>query len=199
MKRFAVDIVVLPPAPVVEMAISLNKRLCNSNIVFDEKNCFPHVSLLMGCIREEDLVRGKALLKTIVSQYKFMQLNIPGIRTVSTGVGDVIALDIEPSEELQSLHESLVNAFSPLLSNDTTVGDVFGSDVNDSTLGWINSFVKESSFKNFWPHITIGYLKAGTTAVTIEPLSFTASRIAICHLGNYCTCREVLNEASLKA
>ncbi|HMG91461.1 MAG TPA: 2'-5' RNA ligase family protein [Chryseolinea sp.] len=198
MERFAVDFVILPPAPVTDVAISLNKRLCNADIVLDEENCFPHLSLLMGCLRLEDLARAQSILKTIGSQHKKMKLNIPGIRTVGATVGDVIALDIEPNNELQALHECVVNAFASLLSTDATGADVLGnSSANDSALVWINSFIQQSSFDNFWPHITAGYLKAGVSSEAIEPFSFTASRLAICHLGNYCTCRKILSEASL--
>jgi hypothetical protein len=198
MKRFAVDFVILPPAPIVDVAITLNKQLCNSNILFHKENCFPHLSLLMGCLTLEQLGQAKSLLKALVSQYKPMDLKIPAIRTVGTTAGDVVALDVEPNDHLQSLHESVVKTFGPMLSEDATTADVFGDlPANQSTLGWINSFIRESTFDNFWPHITIGYLKTDASPVTIDPISFTASRIAICHLGNFCTCREILKDESL--
>jgi 2'-5' RNA ligase len=197
MKRFAVDFVILPPARVMDVAVSLNKRLCNTKIVLDKENCLPHISLLMGCLRLEELERAQSILKSVASRHKKMKLNVSGIRTVGTSAGDVIALDIEPNDELQTLHETVVDAFASLLSTDATAADVLGGSPADSTLEWINSYIQQSSFDNFWPHITLGYLKAGANSETIEPFSFTASRLAICHLGNYCTCRKILREGSL--
>ena len=197
MKRLAVDFVLLPPAPLMNEVISLNNRLCNSNIILDRDKCFPHISLFMGCLTHDALVSAKFVLRTIASQTKVMQLKIPGARTVGTEVGNVLALDIEPNKVLQSLHESIVHSLGDSLSTDAAKADVFGSSANDSTLGWINGFAKESSFDNFWPHITVGYLNEGAKPENIEPHSFTASRLAICHLGNYCTCREILEEAQL--
>jgi 2'-5' RNA ligase len=200
MKRFAVDVVILPSDRVMDAAISLNKRLCSTNIVLDKKNCLPHVSLLMGCIRSQDLERAKSILKTIGSQLKNLELTVPVIRTVSTASREVIALDIKPNAELQALHESVVNAFSPLLAGEAVDADLLGgANVNQSTLKWINSFITQSSFDNFWPHITLGYAKTGANSEPMKPFSFTASRLAICHLGNYCTCREILIEVSLTA
>ena len=197
MKRLAVDFVLLPPTPLMDEVISLNNRLCNSNIILDRDKCFPHISLLMGCLTHDALVNAKSVLRTIASQTKVMLLKIPGTRTVGTEFGNVLALDIEPDKVLQSLHESIVHTLGDSLSTDAVKADVFGSSANDSTLGWINSFAKESSFDNFWPHITVGYLKEGSGSENIEPRSFRASRLAICHLGNYCTCRGILEEAQL--
>ncbi|HEX6890965.1 MAG TPA: 2'-5' RNA ligase family protein [Chryseolinea sp.] len=200
MKKFAVDIVILPPDGVMDTAIALNKRHCNTNIVLDKDNCLPHVSLVMGCITSEGLERAPLILKTIGSQFKVMELTATAIRTVGTAAGDVIAIDIKPNRELQELHESVVNAFSPLLSGEAVEADLMGgADVNPLTLKWINSFIKQSSFDNFWPHITVGYLRTGANPETIESFSFNASRLAIGHLGNFCTCREILIEASLTA
>ena len=184
----------------MDVAISSNKRLCNSNIVLNKNDCLPHISLLMGCLSFDKLERAQSMLKVIGSQHNAMKLYIPGIRTVNTPAGDVITLDIAPNEDLQQLHESVVNAFSPLISTDATDDDVLEAQrASGSTLDWINNFITQSSFKNFWPHITIGYLKESGISEQIEPLSFTTSRLAICHLGNYCTCKVILKETSLCA
>jgi hypothetical protein len=200
LKRFAADFVMLPPEPVMDVAISLNRRLCNTNIVLDNENSLPHISLLMGCLSFEEFGRAQTIFRSIASRHKKMKLNVMSIRTVGTSAGDVIALDIERNYELQALHETFIDGFDSLLSTDASEADVMGdTPAIPSTLEWINSYIQQSSFDNFWPHITLGYLKAGANPETIEPFSFTASRLAIAHLGNYCTCKRILNEASLGA
>jgi hypothetical protein len=119
------------------------------------------------------------------------------IGTVTTDSGVVMSLDVDANEDLQKLHESLFETFVPLITRNATAADMYdGPSSNAASLNWINNFVDQSSYENFEPHITIGYLKnKGITE--IEPISFTASRIAICHLGNYCTCRRILTEVFL--
>lgn len=197
-KRFAVDFVILLPDHVMDIAISLNKRACkHSYIALDREKCFPHVSLLMGCLRADDLMSAEMILNEVTSQHKTMALTVADIRTVKTGLGDVMTLDIERCHSLQLLHESLVNKFTPHLSNDAREPDVFDSPANATTLGWINEYIPYSCFEKFWPHITVGYIKENTVVEKIEPFMFTASRIAMCHLGNYCTCKRIFAEARL--
>ena len=48
--------------------------------------------------------------------------------------------------------------------------------------------------ENCLPHITIGY---GELSHFLFPEEFTASKLALCHLGNHCTCRRVLASFAL--
>jgi hypothetical protein len=66
---------------------------------------------------------------------------------------------------------------------------VYGGRPVESTLQWIRDYPENSSFENFFPHITIGY---GQMENISSPIEFTASALALCHLGNHCTCRDVL-------
>ena len=68
-------------------------------------------------------------------------------------------------------------------------------EVERSTLLWIKNYRDKSSFDNFLPHITIGYGEATDSGL---PASFIASELAICHLGNHCTCRKVLWSVKLQ-
>jgi hypothetical protein len=49
--------------------------------------------------------------------------------------------------------------------------------------------------ENCLPHITIGYGQVDDFTFTAE---FTASKLALCHLGIHCTCRKVLAAAELE-
>jgi hypothetical protein len=64
--------------------------------------------------------------------------------------------------------------------------------VTESTLAWIRDYREKSSFERFFPHITLGY---GRLADFPFPARFTAPRLALCHLGNHCTCRRILASA----
>ncbi len=59
---------------------------------------------------------------------------------------------------------------------------------------WVREFAEASSFGHYYPHITLGQAKPQQ-----QPYeqAFTASRLALCHLGRTCTCRKILAEAEL--
>lgn len=201
MKRFAVDVVILPPDSIMDRAIEWNRMMRKTqreNIVLDKTLCLPHISLAMGCLREEQLKDANALLQSIALQHRELELHVPNIKTVKTASGDnVISFDIDLSPELARLHESIVNAFTPFLTQNATEADLYDlRPINPSSLDWINRFIPQYCFDHFWPHITLGF---GEPAIDFMPYSFQASRLAICHLGNHCTCRKILAEGLLKS
>ncbi len=46
-------------------------------------------------------------------------------------------------------------------------------------------------------HIGIGEVENEICGIEF-PIQFTASKLALCHLGNYCTCRKILSLHDLK-
>jgi hypothetical protein len=183
----------------MEVTISLNEKYCNTNIVLNKLDCLPHISLLMGCLHSDHLDHAKKLLREISYDHTPLELLVSDIVTVTTPPGDVMSLDIRRDKSLEDLQESVYDAFTPLLTHDAQPADMFDPElVSSSSLSWINNYVSESCFENFWPHITVGYVKENATADGIEPFLFSGSRLAICHLGNYCTCKRILFETSLE-
>lgn len=200
MKKFAVDFVILPPDPIMDLAIEWNRKLSESgpaDIVLNKADHFPHVTLAMGCLSENNLETVKAMLLSIAGQHHALELHIPRIKTLKATSGDsTIAFDIDLTRELAALHESIVTAFKPLLTLDAVESDMLDlPPINQSSLDWINHFIPDYCFDQYWPHITVGH---GETSDDFSPFSFQASRLAICHLGNHCTCREILSEVVLK-
>lgn len=199
MKRFAIDVVILPPDPVMDLVLGWNHVLCKAhpkNIVLDRTHYLPHISMTMGCLAGDQLEHANTILQSFATQHHALELYVPHIKIVPTASGDrVITLDIDLSRELAGLHESIVTAFSPLLTQDTTEADMFDlPPIELSSLDWINRYIPHYSFDHFWPHITLGF---GGPPGNFAPFSFKASRLAICHLGNHCTCRTILKEVSL--
>jgi len=79
---------------------------------------------------------------------------------------------------------------SPYFSYDITADMVLSPPrVEESTLLWIRNYPEKASYEKFLPHITIGYGRIGDFSF---PSRFTAYKLALCHLGNDCTCRKVL-------
>jgi 2'-5' RNA ligase len=198
MKKYAIDVVVLPPDQIMDLAIDINRKLRNripENIVLSKTKYLPHISLLMGCVPAIALEDAFKMLESIASSHSTLDLNLAGITTVGHGPHSVVSFEIAATKPLQTLHESLVKTFTAHLSHDASRHDLADEPpIAESSLKWINEFIPKASFENFWPHITLGF---GEQDFVVEHLSFSASRLAICHLGNHCTCARILYETQL--
>jgi len=200
MAKLAVDVVLLPSQEMMDKAIEANRRLlkqCADEIVLDKENCLPHISLAMGCIDEKDMDEIVEILQGIAEQCTLGQLRVTDIHIGTSSAGEKIsAFEIERSEDLQSLHEEVTEKLGPYLGSDVSADMVCGVTVAESTLLWVRDYREKSSFEKFFPHITIGYGEVGDFSA---PMEFTAPRLALCHLGNHCTCRKVLTLVELKS
>ena len=194
MGKIAADIVLLPDESMTEAAISANVELVSrfgSEIVLDRERCLPHISLAMGCIEESDVAEIGGVLVKITSLKRCGFLRAVGRFLGTNAAGEkVSSIEIERSEELQSLHEEIIKAMEPYFRYEVSREMIWGGGrVAESTLKWISDYTKNSSFEKFFPHITIGY---GDAKGSSFPMEFSVSSLALCHLGNHCTCREVL-------
>ena len=200
MAKIAVDVVLLLSKGMTNHAIEANKGLlkqCADRIILDKENCLPHISLAMGCIDERDITNIEKILQKIAEKYHPGQLSIPGINIGTNSLGEkVSSFEVEKTERLLSLHGEVMQRMTPYFSHDVTAEMVFyPSKAGESTLLWIKNYPEKSALENFFPHITIGYGQVDDLSFTAE---FTASKLALCHLGNHCTCRKVLAAAELE-
>ena len=200
MAKIAVDIVLLPSKEVTNRAIEANNGLLKQyadRIILDKENCLPHISLAMGCIDERDITNIGKILKTIAEEYNPGQLNIIGLNTGTNSLGEkVSAFEVKKTGRLLSLHKEVMRRMTPYFSYAVTAEMVlWPPKACESTLLWIRDFAEKSAFENYFPHITIGYGQIDDISFTAE---FTASKLALCHLGNHCTCRKVLAVAELE-
>ena len=183
-------------------------------IVLDKKNCLPHISLAMGCIDEEDIADIEKVLQTIAKQCRLEQLSVMDIHVGTSSADEKVSIfQIEKTEALQSLHEEVMQRLALYFSYDVTADMIFSRfprsgvpppEAGESTLLWIKNYPEKSSFENFFPHITIGYgeiddYSFGSREARSLPMRFTASKLALCHLGNHCTCRKILASAELRS
>ena len=181
-------------------AIEANSRLLTQfadQIILDKESCLPHVSLAMGCIDERDISDIEIILQTIAGKYPPGQLSVIGVNTVTNSTGEkVSSFELKKTQKLQLLHEEVMLRIAPYFSYDVTAEMVLSPPTaGKSMLLWIKNYPEKSAFENFFPHITIGY---GQTDDFSYPAKFSASKLALCHLGNHCTCRKLLAVAKLK-
>lgn len=194
MGKKAVDVVLLPTEQMCDKAIEANSELVKKSvakIVLSKEDCLPHISLAMGCIDERDIAAIEEVLKRIAEKNPLPELRIIGIQTSTNQAGEKVSVfEVEKTRQLQSLHEEVMEKLRPYLSYDVTKDMIFNPvEVGESTLLWIKNYREKSSFAKFFPHITIGY---GEISDLSLPIRFGVPELALCHLGNHCTCRKIL-------
>lgn len=201
MPLIAADVVLLPSEEMMDMVIHANKELLLQSpqkIVLDKVTCIPHISLAMGCIHQKSVPEIEIILKNTSREHPIDILSASGVHVQKNSSGEIVSvLQIENTDLLQKLHEKLIQKLSYFFSYDVRADMVYGDgSVNKSTLLWIKNYPEKSSYSDFFPHITLGY---GEIKITDLPIDFSVSKLALCHLGNHCTCRKVLAAADLTA
>ena len=220
--KIAVDVVLLPPDEIMDKAIEVNqalvktfekkpffkkesftKEILYNKIILNKQNCLPHISLAMGCIKKGDITKIDAILKDIAKKFSPITLTISDIRAGTIPTGEKVSgFEIVKTTGLQLLHETVMNKLSPYFTYDVSLDMIHAlpnQQVEEVTTYWIKNYPKESSFERFWPHITIGFGEVeGETCGLKFPIKFNASKLALCHFGNYCTCGEMVLLCDLK-
>ncbi len=201
MGKKAIDVVLLPDQTMTDKAIEANSKLAKKfgkKILLNTKDCLPHISLAMGCIDEDDIAPIDKILQTIAKECLLGDLTVLGVHSSGNSASEKVSVfEVEKTEELQQLHKTVMEQLSPYLSCNVT-GDMVCAEgeVEESTLLWIKNYREKSSFDKFFPHITIGY--GELSELPSFPIKFVASKLALCHLGNHCTCRKILASVKLE-
>src|SRR5690349_17017008 len=110
MRRYAIALVILPPEPVMDLAIAWNVQLsglARQSIHLNKSNTIPHVSLLMGCLREDVLPRATEDLERAVKNRQPLPLQVTGLQFTHHS-HPVAALDITRSPGLSQLQHDLI-------------------------------------------------------------------------------------------
>lgn len=197
MTLIAIDIVLLPPDDIMDQLVSLSKSLSeqtgDNSIELHKQKCVPHISLAMGYIDDKDLPELKKSIEFLDMNTKQLKLEFTGIN--QNQVKDTYSSEILVSKtpELTALFQRTNTILRKFHKTDATHFAFYNlKDENEVTVRWVNQYPeKNKDVSAFRPHITIGMGSLDKDA-DFPKYSFTAKKIAICHLGNFCTCRKVL-------
>lgn len=185
----AIDVVLLPPPGIMDKVIKLNHELVekgNSDIILNIPECMPHITVAMGCIEEDTIENINVILGDISGRFSPIDLE-----TVPSENGKA-SMEIRKSDRILALHEEIMDRLSGLCSYEVTEDMICRKDgeaISDTTLRYIRWFEARSSFGNYAPHITIN---KGNMNGEIGYYKFVSDQLALCHLGNFCTCRKML-------
>ena len=199
--KIAVDVVLIPPEEIIQLAIKLNKSSSDTakeDYVLDAETCIPHITLLMGLVSRGQIGEVTTKLTNIVEGFSALNLSATGFTSSPHPDGKIFStLAIEKNPDLQKLHETILEELAPYFSWDNVKKEMFYSPppVREISSFWVEGFGKNSVRENYDPHISLGFAELKQSFV---PMQFIASKLALCHLGNYCTCRDVLWSVELK-
>jgi len=190
-----IDIVILPPENITNKSIEFNEKILDKQFInLNRENQIPHITLLMGGMKINDIDLIWERILKIVEKVKVLTLTINEIRVKSTYSG----LHILRTPELDELHSSMVREIMPLLRYDNDLSCIAEyPNVQEKTLTWLNGFSKSSILEKYNPHITLGDGRLNDLSEVKLPIAFNGVRIAICHLGDYCSCHWILREITL--
>ena len=191
-KLLAIDVAILPTPAVRERAVELSAALPASEshgLRLDDEH-LPHITLSQHFIRadERELAFGK--IDEVLRGQKPLKLVITGGGKSNSAVW----MAIEKTPRLQELHERLMEALRGVERAGATPAAFFGGDARMGDVLTVSSYRVNSSFSGFSPHITLGH---ASNPPVIQPTSFQASIVAACHLGRFCSCREILRSWTL--
>jgi 2'-5' RNA ligase len=189
----AIDVAILPPPAVARRAIELSAALpiheSQGLRLGDEMP--PHVTLTQQFVPVLGLDRVFERIETTIAGYGPLPLEITGPGRGRSSVW----MAIGRSAAILELHRQLMDALRPFEQANGTAEAFVEGDARPGDVQWVNGFRRSSSYALFSPHITLGHAKQ---LPFIQPMSFTASTIAACHLGRFCSCRRVLRSWPLQ-
>ncbi|MBI4181753.1 MAG: hypothetical protein HY520_02190 [Candidatus Aenigmarchaeota archaeon] len=194
MARLAVDVALLLPQEARRICEEMNARLRRNNPGrIDFRKALPHVSLWMGVVDQGDLSPLGRTLEGVARAFAPAALEAGTTRFN----GKTSAWACKESRPLLRLQDALLVRLQPYLRGDPQP-DHFADwegGIDDDALAWVRTYRAAQTGAGFDPHVTLGW---GEVKETRPPFRFLASTLALCRLGNHCTCREVLWQAELQ-
>jgi hypothetical protein len=193
MSPIAVDVAILLPPATRRRLQRLNTRCpttAGRGFRFDDTH-HPHVTLGQHFVDLHDVEAVRATLTPVFARHPIIALEITGARNGRTSLAAVI----NRTPELQHLHEQVLRSLAPYEVSGTS--DAFQVDdypARAADVRWVTRFRQDSAFERYDPHITVGISSA---PATLAPWSLTASTVALCRLGRFCTCRNHLADWTL--
>lgn len=199
MTKIAIDIAIIPPEEIMDKIIAINKKEAergNARGPLAKDDFYPHISLAMGTIKEEDFEKVKEIFAKILENQNPLNIELTELDYATKSDGSkTYGMRAKKTNEIQKLHEELMNNLLPYFSFDATLEELYKKENEDTKPpSHVNTYHEKSSFENFDPHLT---LRCKEVEFNEFPIIFTASTIAICHVGTETTCRKILFQTTL--
>ncbi|MCY4077811.1 MAG: 2'-5' RNA ligase family protein [Acidobacteria bacterium] len=197
-RLLALDVALLLPAPAARAVGRLNARLQAppAGFAFDATH-LPHVTLVQQFVRDADMPVVLPRLGRVATRTPPLALRGTGLQRGRT----TTSLSVEGGTALRALHDRLLACLAPHATppagGSGVAGDALagafvadGEPPRGGDIEWVTRFRTRAAGDRFEPHVTLGVGALDRGAV--PPIAFTATELAACHLGRFCSCRRVL-------
>jgi hypothetical protein len=198
--KLAIDIAILPPDHITDLCIDIGKD-CKQDITvpLNKQDNLPHITLVMGVMDEDDLNRITNKSQTILDKFKPLHLSLVELNSVQTNLDKLsYGFKVDRTQELVKLHQVIMDEFLDYLSKEKSNQEMFyikdGEEFSNISMRWVDTLYRDKKPDDYFPHIS---LKCQSPMYNNLPVNFIADRIAVCQLGDHCTCRKILWESKL--
>ena len=194
MGLLAVDVAVLLPDRLLQPVLRLNAELPPppEGFRFDDTH-LPHVTLAQLFVAEgqlPDVIHEASAVTRDSAPLRLAPTGLSRGRTAST-------VRLEPTDALIRLHARLMDRlrqFESAQGDATAFLSAGGLPARDADVEWVRQFRTHAAYDRFDPHVTVG---VGTLQEPGPLPAVEATRVALCQLGRFCTCRRTLAEWTL--
>ena len=192
-KLLALDVAILPPPDVGERAARLSATLPanQSQGLRLDADHLPHITLTQQFVHRDDLDAIFECLDEALRGQPPMTLQATG---GGKGAGSVW-MAIERTEGIFRLHGRLMDALHSFERPGGGPAAFLEGAARQGDVAWVTGYRRTASLDAYTPHITLGH---ADEPPRINPFTFEATSVAACHLGSFCTCREVLRSWELR-
>src|SRR4051812_20482374 len=151
----AVDIAILPPATVAQVAMDLSAALpaSESQGLRLDADCRPHVTLTQQFIPRNALPDAVDAVAGALRDRRPLPLMITGPGRGARSVW----MQVGRTPELLDLHRSLMGVLRSFERTGGTAPAFVQGDARPGDVKWVSGFRRSSSFERYTPHITLGH------------------------------------------
>ena len=188
----ALDVAILPPLDVGERAVRLSAALPadQSQGLRLDADRLPHITLTQQFVRADEL-------DTIFTRLDEVLRGQPPMTLQMTGGGrgaSSVWMAVERTAAISRLHARLMDAIHGFERPGGGAAAFVEGDAREGDVVWVAGYRRTASLGAYRPHITLGH---AAEPPRFDPFTFEATTVAACHLGRFCTCRQVLRSWTL--
>jgi hypothetical protein len=204
----AIDVLINPDEATIKRAREVNARMLKSmpeGWVLDDTHQ-PHITTLQRYVRTADLEQvydavEKTVADTDMASLSYQIVKIAHADWGFPGYGPTV-LQVQVSPEVLDFQAKLVAAVAPFTESGGTAAAFVtdpGEEISPTIIKWVEAFVPaQIGAGHYFPHLTVGVAKFDDLKVIeaepFEPSTVHAAGVAVYHLGNNGTARELLKE-----
>jgi 2'-5' RNA ligase len=195
----AIDVLILPDAKMIGEAKRWNAMMREQSpdgFELDEEHA-PHVTLIQRFIARSDLEKVLEAVDEVKSTFDLSSLEMTaiGLYHIPIGSNGLAGIVIEPTEELLSLQQAVIEAVNAYARNggdeSAFVPDQSGTPFDPILFEYVETFVPQRTGEKFNPHVTMGVAPLDwleeLEEKPFDDFTFGSNGIATYQLGNFGT------------